>query len=299
MRVLRWLVGGIVGWRLFGPTLKPRFWPPQQHPWRLEGQTVFVGDEEFLVRQAGPETGPPIVLIHGVAGSSLSEWHQIGQKLATSRRVIMVDHRSHGLSSRTMGGYEVEDAADDIVGVLDAIGVSATDVVGYSMGGAVAQALAHRHPGRVSHLVLIATFASHPGSARRARRVSAVLTRGFERLTGVGTPEVRWAYLLTTGAVAPQHARWFWQENHRREPDSGAEATFALLRFDSRAWVGRLGLETMVVIPTGDWLVPVPWQYELAGLIPEVRLVEIADARHEVVWTHPDRILDELEAFLN
>ena len=254
--------------------------------------------KSFLVRQAGPENGQPVLLVHGVASSSLSEWSHIGQKLAVSRRVIMVDHRSHGLSSRAMGRYEVEDAADDIAGVLDVIGVSATDVVGYSMGGVVAQALAHRHPGRVSRLVLIATFARHPDSARWGRRVGAVLTRAWERVIGVGTPEVRWGYLLGTGAVIPQHAGWFWQENHRREPDSGAEVTFALLRFDSTTWVGRLGLETMVVIPSGDWLVPVPWQYELASLIPDVRLVEIAGARHEVVWTHPDRILDELESFL-
>lgn len=54
----------------------------------------------------------------------------------------------------------------------------------------------------------------------------------------------------------------------------------------------------MVVIPTRDWLVPIRWQYELATLIPDVRLVEIAGARHEVVYTHPDRIVDELESFL-
>ena len=210
----------------------------------------------------------------------------------------MVDHRNHGLLSRAMGRHEVEGAADGVAGVLDAIGVSATDVVGYSMGGVVAQALARRHPGRISHLVLIATFASHSEAARWARRVGTVFTRGWERLTGVGTPEVRWGYLLGSGAVSPQHSRSFWQANHRREPDSGAEATFALLRFDSRSWVGRLGLETMVVIPTRDWLVPIRWQYELATLIPDVRLVEIAGARHEVVYTHPDRIVDELGSFL-
>jgi pimeloyl-ACP methyl ester carboxylesterase len=54
----------------------------------------------------------------------------------------------------------------------------------------------------------------------------------------------------------------------------------------------------MVVIPTDDLLVPPAWQYELAGLMPEVRVVEVVDARHEVVWTHPDRILDELSSFL-
>lgn len=72
----------------------------------------------------------------------------------------------------------------------------------------------------------------------------------------------------------------------------------ALLRFDSRPWIGRIGLDTMVIIPTEDLLVPPAWQYELAGLIPDVRVVEVVGARHEVVWSHPDRILDELNEFL-
>lgn len=298
MKWLRRLFTTWIVWRLFGPVFKPRFEPPQEHPWRLTGRTVFVGDDEFGVREAGPSEGRPILLIHGLAGSSLGEWYQIGQKLATDRRVIMIDHRNHGLAPQASERYEVEDVADDIAGVLDEIGVGAVDVVGYSMGGTIAQALAHRHPGRVKKMVLIATLAAHPGDMKWVRQLGAILARAFERLTGIGTPEARTGYLLATGAVERRHARWLWQETHRRNLDAGAEATLALLRFDSRPWVGRLGLETMVMIPTEDLLVPPAWQYELAALVPDVRVVEIVGARHEVVWSHPDRVLDELGSFL-
>lgn len=298
MKWLRRILGAWVLWRLFGPVFEPGFRGLQEHPWRLSGRTVFVGDEEFLVREAGPDRGRPILLIHGLAGSSLGEWYQIGQKLATERRVIMIDHRNHGLAPQASGRYEIEDVADDIAGVLDAIGVGAVDAVGYSMGGVIAQALAQRHPGRVGRLILIATFAAHPDQMKWLRVVGAVLARAGERLTGVGTPEVRTGYLLATGAVDPKHARWLWKETHRRDPDSGAEATLALLRFDSRKWVGRLEVPTMVVIPTEDLLIPARWQYELASLIPDVRLVEIPGARHEVVWSHPERLLEEINSFL-
>lgn len=298
MSWLRRVIWAWIVWRLFGPVIKPEFRGPQEHPWRLSGRTVFVGDEEFVVREAGPDNGRPILLIHGLGGSSLGEWYQVGQKLATERRVILIDHRNHGLAPQASERYEVEGVADDIAGVLDAIGVGSVDVVGYSMGGTIAQALAHRHPGRVARLVLIATFAAHPDEMKWARQLGTILTRAWERLTGTGPPEVRSGYLLATGAVEKRHGRWLWEETHRRNPDSGAQATLALLRFDSRRWVGRLDLETLVVIPTADMLVPPAWQYELASLIPGVKVVEIVGARHEVVWSHPDRILDEITSFL-
>lgn len=299
MRWWRRLLGAWIVWRLFGHSPRPKFAAPQEHPWRLPGRTIYVGDEEFVVREAGPEDGKPLLMIHGLAGSSLGEWYQIGQKLATERRVIMVDHRSHGLAPKASARFEISDDADDVAGVLDAIGVASVDVVGYSMGGNIAQELAHRHPGRVSKLVLIATFAAHPKPTRWFRWLGAILARAWERMTGTGTPEVRTAYLLATGAVERRHGRWLWEETHRREIDAGAEATFALLRFDSRRLARRLEVETIVVIPTADLLVPPAWQYELASLIPDARVTEIIGARHEVVWSHPEEIIEALRSFLD
>lgn len=298
MKLWKWLLGGAVVWRVLGPRVEPNFKPPQEHPLRVPGRTVFVGDDEFLVREMGPAEGIPIVLVHGLAGASLSEWYQVAPKLAVDRRVIMIDHRGHGLSAPADFRFEVDDDADDIAGVLDDIGVDQVDVVGYSMGGIIAQSFAHRHPGRVRKLVLMATFASHPARDRSARWIGALLGRGWERLTGVGTPEIRSGFLIARHAVRPEHARWIWRQTQRRNVESGAQATFALLRFDSRDWVGKLGLETMVVVPTADFLVPTLWQYELASLIPDVRLVEIHGAGHELVWTRPDEVADELTAFL-
>jgi len=298
MRFWRWALGTWVGFRLFGPVLGPRFKPPQEHPWRLPARTVFVGDEEFIVREAGPEGTEPILLIHGLAGSSLGEWYQIGEMLAEERRVIMIDHRNHGLAPQAVERYEIEDVADDIAAVLDEMGLGAVHVMGYSMGGVIAQSVAYRHPGKVSKLVLVATLAAHPAGMRRLRQGGVLLTRAWERLTGLGTSDVRTAYLLGTSAVSLRHARWLWVEAHRRNPDAGAQATLALLRFDSRSWVGRLGVETLVVIPTHDLLVPPAWQYELAGLIPGAKIAEVVGARHEVVWSHSELVLKELAAFL-
>ena len=293
----RTLLVGLM-WRLFGPLIQPGFKPPQEHPLRVPGRTVFLGDDEYLVREMGPTDGVPVLLVHGLAGASLTEWYQVVPKLAVERRIIMVDHRGHGLSARADLRFDVADDADDLAGVLDALDVDQVDVVGYSMGGVIAQALALRHPGRVRKMVLLATFATHSTGYRWLRWIGAVAARGWERVTGFGTPEVRSGYLIARGAVKPEHARWVWRESMRRDVESGAQATFALLRFDSRDWVGRLDVEAMVVVPTGDFLVPPKWQYELASSIPGVSLVEIEGAGHELVWTHADQVGDVLRGFL-
>lgn len=297
----KWLKLALLGallWRMFGPRLQPDFKPPQEHPLRVPGRTVFVGDEEYLVREMGRDDGTPILLIHGLAGSSLTEWYQVAPKLATDHRVILVDYRGHGLSARSDLRFEVAEAADDLVGVLDALEVNQVDVVGYSMGGVIAQALALRNPGRVRKLVLMATFATHSKGYKWLRRIGAMLTRGWERITGFGTSEVRSGYLIARGAVRRRHARWMWRETLRRDVESGAQATLALLRFDSRDWVGKLNVDTMVVIPTADFLVPVSWQHELADAIADAKVVEVEGAGHELVWTHADRVADELREFL-
>ena len=95
-----------------------------------------------------------------------------------------------------------------------------------------------------------------------------------------------------------QHGRWLWEETHRRDVDSGAQATLAMLRFDSTPWIGGIDSETLVVIPTRDQLVPASWQYELASLLSSAHVMELEGARHEVPWVHADRLTDEIERFL-
>ena len=293
----RRLLSAFVLWRLLGPAIAPRWTVAQEHPWKIPARTVYAGDREMSVREVGPANGPVIVLIHGLAGSSMAEWYKVAPLLSGTFRVVMIDHRSHGLSVHERRRFEIDDEADDIAAVIEALELGPVGIAGYSMGGPIAESVAYRHPHLVERLALIASMAYHPPVWRLGRSTGAVITRAWERLTGTGTPEVRAGYLLAVGAVEPRHARWLWQETHRRDPDAGAAASLALFRFDGRPHLSKIAAPTLVVIPTKDQLVPPKWQRELASLIKDSEVELIEGARHEVPWSHPDSLAELLGGF--
>jgi pimeloyl-ACP methyl ester carboxylesterase len=100
--------------------------------------------------------GPPILLIPGL-GTDTRLFVNVVPLLATSRQVVALDPRGGGQSDKPAGPYSMEQMADDVTGLLNALEVARADVVGYSMGGKIALRLATCHPDLVDHLVLCAT----------------------------------------------------------------------------------------------------------------------------------------------
>ena len=98
-------------------------------------------------------SGPPLVVLHGLFGSG-SNWRGVARHLAGSHTVHCVDLRNHGASpwADTMAYDEM---ADDVLQLCDRLGLKAPAVMGHSMGGKTAMALALRHPARVSRLIVV------------------------------------------------------------------------------------------------------------------------------------------------
>jgi 2-hydroxymuconate-semialdehyde hydrolase len=132
-------LAGCLGWQT------PDLNAPADHVLALpQGQAHF--------RDIGQ--GPPVVLLHGY-GASLATWREVIEPLAQDHRVLALDARGFGLSSRTEGDYSVAAMADDVVAAMDARGVQRASIVAHSWGVSTALALALRHPERVDKLVLV------------------------------------------------------------------------------------------------------------------------------------------------
>ena len=112
------------------------------------------GGTTLAVRTSGPiDTRPPVVLVHGM-GSDHSTWRSTASMLRRAgRTVVAPDLRGHGRSAHT-GDYSLGSFADDLLAVVDDLGVEQADVIGHSLGAHSALRLAMEHPSRVRSLVL-------------------------------------------------------------------------------------------------------------------------------------------------
>ena len=134
-RLLRLVALGWLGWRLFGPEIPPRFHGVQRRPLDVTGRSVTVGNHEFFVRELGDPDAEPLVLVHGWSFDGEMTYFRIMEHLARHFRVVVPDLRNHGKSDRIRSRFEIEDLADDLAGVLDAIGIRRT-LPGYRSGSA-------------------------------------------------------------------------------------------------------------------------------------------------------------------
>ncbi|HEX6676849.1 MAG TPA: alpha/beta fold hydrolase, partial [Actinomycetes bacterium] len=127
--------------------------------------------------------GRPLVLLHGLLVSG-ELFAPVLDALAAHHQLIVPHLRGHGRSAHLPGPDTVEQLADDVALLLDALGVGQADVLGYSQGGAVAQQFARAHPGRVRRLVLACTYAHNALSPRE--RLEGWLTPWVLRALGPG-----------------------------------------------------------------------------------------------------------------
>ena len=116
---------------------------------RLE---ITVDGVRLACHVRGPADAPALVLLHGLGGQA-STWDTVGAEFARSHRVLAIDLRGHGDSDRP-GVYSFELMRDDVLGILDRLGLDRVNLLGHSMGGTVAYLIAEQEPGRIGRLIL-------------------------------------------------------------------------------------------------------------------------------------------------
>jgi 3-oxoadipate enol-lactonase len=236
--------------------------------------------------ELGVPRGEPMLLIPGL-GSDLHSWTLQRVWFSTRYRTIGVDNRGAGRSDKPFGAYSLEQMADDAVAVLDAAGVDQAHVIGASMGGAIAQLVALRHPERVRSLVLACT-ACHHHRWRRDLLADWAAIANERGMREVSRRAMRWL-------VGPRSVRRFWPALGalgpialRTPPYAFASQVRAILDVDDslRTSLATLDVPTLVVVGNQDILTPRGDSEELAELIPGAELVVIAGAAHGLMVEH-------------
>ncbi|MGB2940082.1 MAG: alpha/beta hydrolase [Candidatus Dormiibacterota bacterium] len=261
------------------------------------GRVVLVPDRgEMFIRDSGPESdrNGTVLLLHGwMFGGDLNWLTCFGPLMDAGYRVVSVDHRGHGRGIRSRRPFRLADCADDCAGLLQTIGVEQATIVGYSMGGAIAQIFAHRYPELTAGLVLSAT--TDQWREDRRMRMGWRAIRLLEFMLTHSQRRVWHSILRRNGRTdtSDEILDWIIGELERNDPKAIAEAGREMARFDSRPWVAEITAPAAVIKPRRDQLVP-PWfQEQLARDIPGARLFQV-EGDHTVVGMHPERYVPVL-----
>ncbi|HUE98993.1 MAG TPA: alpha/beta fold hydrolase [Anaerolineales bacterium] len=134
---------------------------------------IKVNDIELYYEVHGE--GTTLVLISGL-GYPLWQWHLMVPHLIKHFQVITLDNRGVGQTDKPAGPYTASMLAKDVVGLLDALGIEKAVVMGHSMGGFIAQAMALEYPQRVSKLILASTNFGGPRHVPVTLEAMAVLS---------------------------------------------------------------------------------------------------------------------------
>jgi len=232
--------------------------------------------QTFVREIEGPPGAPTLVLLHGLTASTDLNWFESFSALGRQFRVIAFDHRGYGRGRPADGAFSLEDCADEAVAVASALGVDHFVPVGYSLGGAVAQLVWRRHPGRVCGLVLCATSRSFLGTLRE-RLIWRALPPWIVAVRLV--PSLGRRYVGATLIArfdGSQWRDWAAAELRRAEPAHMLAGARALGRFSSVSWIGTVDVPVAVVVTTDDVLVPPSRQRALAGAVPGATTHEVA-----------------------
>jgi 3-oxoadipate enol-lactonase len=134
---------------------------------------IRTNEVELFYDLTGPENAPVVAFSNSI-GTTLEMWDRQVPALSDRYRCLRYDTRGHGRSQVLDRPVTIGDLADDLAGLLDALGVEKAHIVGLSLGGMTAQAFGARYPERAQSLVLMATSAYLPhGWDERATTVRA------------------------------------------------------------------------------------------------------------------------------
>ena len=255
--------------------------------------TVDVNGMSVAVHVDGPAGASGLLLLHSL-GSHAGIWDPIVPALtAAGFRTVRPDMRGHGATPARPGPYTIGQLAHDALGVLQHLGLRQAAVAGLSIGGLIAQELAHLAPDRVTRLALLDTALAIPPASVWHERAALVREKGMAAV--VDAVVSRWVT-----AAAPAHTtellRRFVLET---TPEGYAGCAEAIAGADLRMQSGSLGVPTLVLVGAEDPATPVSSAEALRDTIAGARLEIIDGASHIPMAEQPAAVAGALLRFLH
>ncbi|AZD48090.1 alpha/beta fold hydrolase [Pseudomonas chlororaphis] len=269
-----------------------------------QNQSITVNGIPFAYRDIGPRTGVPLVLFNHW-GAVLDNFDPaIIDGLAQTRRVIATDYRGIG-GSGGIAPLTVGEMADDGIQLIRALGLDTVDVLGFSLGGFVAQDIALKAPGVVRRLILTGTGPAGGSGIDKVGWVSWPLI-----LKGLLTLRDPKFYLFFTSTPNGRRAASQYLQRlkaRKKNRDKGPTPSAFLRQLKAiTAWgkqapqdLGRLRTPTLIVNGDNDIMVPSVNSIALANRIPNAQWVIYEDAGHGGIFQHYIDFVAKALAFLD
>lgn len=240
--------------------------------------------------------GRPVMLIHGVGADSTS-WDEIAPGVARHFRVLRLDLRGHGRSGRIAGACTLDDFIRDVIDVMDATAVAKADVVGFSLGGLIAQGIALSHLGRVDRLVLISAVAGRTEEERVKVRARLEILRneGIEAI--MAAAQERW-FTPDFVQAHPGTVRDRMEQLRRNDPASYRAAYTVFSTSDLGDRLHNIRHRTLIVTGEHDMGSNTRMARYMHEQIPESELHVLPGLRHSVLVEAPEQIGSLLTRFL-
>jgi pimeloyl-ACP methyl ester carboxylesterase len=261
-------------------------------------ESVDLSGYRMTYRQWGPTTATDaVLLVHGITSSSLS-WIRVAPRLAEHARVIAVDLKGHGDSGRPQAGYRLADQADELAGLIAALGLRSVRLVGHSWGGAIGLEFAARDAAPITRLVL-----EDPAIAVRSASPEQRQQTIDNYVASVGLSEAE-AEQRVRANVAPG---WTEQDIAGKIDASvkGSRASVRAVFDENGRWdisdrLSRLRMATLLVrAEVANGGIVGEQVLSIARTNPLVQVVTVPRADHNIHRGQFDAFMAQVEAFLN
>jgi pimeloyl-ACP methyl ester carboxylesterase len=254
-------------------------------------KSIDANGTSFVYREFGEKSGVPVLLLHHLT-AVLDDWDpRLVDGLAAKHHVIAFDNRGVGGSGGTTP-TSVEEMARDAVAFIRALGLSKVDLLGFSLGGFIAQAIVQREPGLVGKVIIAGTG---PAGGEGIANVGAVLQGAIARAGSSGKHPKHFLFFSQTSDGQAAADAFLTRLNERREDRDKpvSNETIQAQVTAIHAWgqsdpIGLSAVQHPVFVVNGDDDVMVPTinSFELARRLPDARLSIFPDAGHGGIFQY-------------